>query len=244
MEHIFKKTTDDSKEGDFVADNITKKESLGKGSYATVFEVELEKGEHKMNFALKEYGPQLKNAAEKAFKNYLYAKEIGLKVFRTLRISEDHTALLLTLGNTENNFLISSGSHIEWDKVDHIENFQSLLNDLQQDILKASKASVHYAGDAIFLVADRKQPYNLSFVLGDYDNLIRYDYDSDVNLFPENVVIARNSLKNLLDSYIDEKKIQEYGAEIDESFYKFYKNEKHQFFCTEDNIFETSHGLK
>ncbi len=242
MEHIFKKTTDDSKEGDFVADNITKKASLGKGSYATVSEVELEKGEHKMNFALKEYGSQLKNAAEKAFKNYLYAKEIGLKVFRTLRINEDHTALLLTLANTEKNFLISNGSHIEWEKVDRIENLQSLMNDLQQDMLKASNESVHYAGDAIFLIGNKKQPYTLDFVLGDYDNLMKYD--SDVNLFPENVVIVRNSLKSLLKCYVDERSIEEYNTEVDESFYKFYQNEKYQFFCTEDNIFETHHGLK
>ena len=242
MENFFKKNIDQTKEDSFIPDKVTKKEFLGKGSWASVFAVELEKGGHKKDFALKEYGPQLKRATERAFTNYLYAKEIGLKVFPTVRINEDHTKLLLTLGTTGDSFLISGQSKERRNKVDGIENLQSLIHDLQEDILKASKKSVHYAGDAIFLIGNNDKPNHLDFILGDYDNLMKYD--TDVNLFPENVVIVRNNLKRLLGSYVDEKKTVEYNAEIDKSFYDFYHSQKDHFFCTEDNTFEVFYGLK
>lgn len=242
MENIFKKNIGSGKEGYFEADKVTKKELLGAGSYALVFKVEVEKAGHKKNFALKEYGPRLKKATERALTNYLHAKDIGLKVFPTVRINEDHTKLLLTLGATEDSFLISGDSKEGENKVDSIENLPSLIQGLQEDILKASKKSVHYAGDAIFLIGNKDKPNHLDFILGDYDNLM--EYDTDVNLFPENVVIARNTLKKLLSSYVDENKTVEYNAEIDKSFYDFYHKEKNNFFCTEDNVFEAWHGLK
>jgi len=74
---------------------LNKRHLLGSGSYANVYEVEVEIDGSRHIMALKEYKEHCRGGmAESSVKHYLDAKAAGLKVFTTYRLSKDNDSIL------------------------------------------------------------------------------------------------------------------------------------------------------
>jgi|GEM_PF-6731301 len=218
-------------ENGFVPDQIINKRSLGKGGYGQVFEVELKKDSHSKNFALKKFntdhterGNEIARLfTERDFQTYKKVKEAGIKVFTTLRISENHQELLMTLGTTEDFTLISKDSHITWEKVNKITNLEILLSQIQNNILKAMKAGITLPNDGYFFVIENSHSTDVDFLVGDYGG-VSFDTIKKNNAdiyFIQNISGARTALNRFLESYMIKEKVEEYKELVDNNLKKF-----------------------
>lgn len=216
----------------FTADGVIEGKKLGSGNYGDVSEVEIEKGKHKIKLATKDYSKDLDNAemrAERAYKNYLLVKSAGLKVFPTMRISEDKKKLLMTLGTNANNFIVSKGSEIKWEKIKKLDNLDSLITNLKDNIKKASLSDILLESDLYFLLINKSKPNKVDFVIGDYDlirsikdNKHRYGIGYALSTNVKNTII---NLRELISMYVEEKYKKEYIQKLERELFKFEKEE-------------------
>jgi hypothetical protein len=225
--NLFVKNQNESKDG-FLADKVAGKQSLGEGVYARVREVLVKKGNHEKTFALKDYKTKsnLENAkllATNAFNHYLRAKESGLKVVPTLRISDDSTELLTTLLTNENISLIDSGSSKKWGNaplIQDIDNIREITEQLVENAIKASDAEIVVSGDAYAFVIDNNKISHLNFFLFDFDLVESIEelgsyYD---NILEGNLKNAHFAFKNFVYHCIPEENREEIKQKFDIDF--------------------------
>lgn len=210
----------------FKADHISYIRELGGGEHGDVYEVEVQKGKHKRRFALKNYFIEgLKDytedkAIEKtklAYLGYILAKKIGLKVFRTLRISTEQVQLIMTLGTDENYTLIGGGSKIKLDKVNEISNIEELIKNIKESVLIATKAKVNVGGDSYFYTFNKSEPTKIDFVVGDYDSVYKSNLQ-EKSLLRANLKEAVFSVYTLINLYIEEGERSKYKAIVPNLF--------------------------
>jgi len=147
--------------------NATERESGG--AFGTVYavDVQLPGVKEKHQFALKE----LHSPNPNVIKNYNRAKEAGLRVWKTYRVSEDNKSILMSVGSSEGWRLMGENSKLtEQERADFlpITNFDSFLNTYYKDAIKAADHKISIAGDVPFFRVKKDQ---LDFVLGDLDQL-------------------------------------------------------------------------
>jgi len=210
MEKNFIKTNEEGKKTVFSADEITEKEPLGEGYFGSVYTVEIEKGGHKKQFAVKDYSRRgrEKEFTEIAYANYLKARNAKLKVFPTVRISEDKTKLMMTLVTNE-YFIVSKDSFTKWEKVNELQNMDVLISDIIKNIQIANKANISLHEDAYFFIVNKKNPEEIDFVIGDYDFHNTYE-DSHKSLIEWNINEANRAIKAFLSNYVEKNKIDFY----------------------------------
>jgi hypothetical protein len=212
----------------FSADTVSEKRSLGEGRYGQVYEVVLSKGDHDKVFTIKDYsknGEQARSLVEQAYQNYLKAKEAGLKVFPTVRISDDKPQLLLTLGTTDDQTLISKDSHIPWNKVGEIHNILRLISEVGDNVLKGSKAGMKMRRDVYFFVVQKSDPTEADFIVGDYERPMDSDKTQE-QLFKRNMQSATDALGIFIEKYIVSDKVQYYKNIVAEGMASFEKEHR------------------
>jgi len=189
---------------EFSADSITEKRPLGQGRFGEVSEVEVTKDSVTMNFAIKDYkrngtysNKEARKNAEAAYSNYLNAKQAGLKVFSTVRLSKDKPQLLLTLGSNNETILISKDSAVSWERVSGIANMGSLVEAMGQNVIKSVQAGIKLRRDSYFFLAQKDRPTNIDFLVGDYERLEKSER-TPRELFKKNMVSVRDVLVNTL----------------------------------------------
>ncbi len=222
----------------FLPDVFIKKEIIGRGAFGTVYKAEIEKGPHRKSFAVKDYRlgsgitermpeEQIKRFVLRAFSAYEEAKKAGLKVFPTVRISQDHYQLLMSLKENDNYSLLSKGNaddlfsdrdNKRMERVENITNIQELVADIESNLMKASERKIYLPWDSYFFVAEKSNPTHLDFVIGDYDYVADKDYREREykrkEFFDMNINEAKISLKNLFSSYLKREKKEEFNISV------------------------------
>lgn len=158
--------------------NATKRESGG--AFGTVYavDVQLPGVKEKHQFALKE----LHSPDPNVIRNYNRAREAGLKVWKTYRVSEDNRSILMSVGSSEGWRLMGENSKLtEQERADFlpISNFDSFLDTYYKDAIKAADHKISIAGDVPFFRVKKDQ---LDFVLGDLDQLEDSPKDTEQTL--------------------------------------------------------------
>jgi hypothetical protein len=158
--------------------NATKRES--RGAFGTVYavDVQLPGVKEKHQFALKE----LHTADPNVIRNYNRARQAGLKVWKTYRISANNKSILMSLGSSEGWRLMGENSKLtEQERADFlpISNFDSFLDTYYEDAIKAADHKISIAGDVPFFRIKKDQ---LDFVLGDLDQLEDSPKDTEQTL--------------------------------------------------------------
>lgn len=114
-----------------------------------------------------------KRETERAFDNYRKAKNAGLRVFPTYRISEDHTSILMTNGNADSTLVLSNNKNLRELGLPPIRD-EALTPALTDSIIEHAKlASEHkilIPVDAYFFLYNHGQQ-TTDFILGDLDKL-------------------------------------------------------------------------
>ncbi|MBI3888718.1 hypothetical protein HY311_02910 [Candidatus Nomurabacteria bacterium] len=159
---------------------------IAEGSFGKIFDTVIEKGGHQKRFIVKKYfnyTPDLpkynymvKESTQRAFHNYILAKNAGLKVFPTFRISEDGESILMTTGFSENQTCVGSNgglnlSTLEQLPIEEIENLDKFLTDFFAEGLKAAQKGIDVFRDVFFFILSNDVPTKIDFVIGDLDNL-------------------------------------------------------------------------
>ncbi|MDO8493434.1 MAG: hypothetical protein Q7S19_02710 [bacterium] len=230
MKERFYKTQDQSDKG--VEVEIVKKEELGRGEFGVASSVAIEAGKHKFPFVLKEYKSEV--SAKDELQKYLDAKEAGLKVFPTFRISEDGKKAIMTTGHTPEWVCIGSnnenvGGSLEslgLAKIKSIEekSFDDFLKNFFEQAVVASKDKFSLPYDAPFFFTQRNATENvkIDFVLGDLGQVGKnLSGDDDKRRNMKNVKSLKVALndfikRNLEDPRIYMGKINEAARVVDE----------------------------
>ena len=168
---------------------------ITKGSFGKIFDTVIEKGGHKRRFIVKkyynytpdlpEYNSTIKENAERALHNYTLAKNAGLKVFPTFRISEDGESILMTTGFSDNQICVGSNGGLNIDKlkqplIEEIVNLDKFLVNFFIEGLKAAKNGISLHSDSFFFIFNKSKPIKIDFILGDLDSLYKDKPTKDV----------------------------------------------------------------
>ncbi len=229
-----------------IFDEIENKKIIGFGSYGDVYEIEARLGEHKRKFAIKDYfqadGRSTEDAVNyctRAYSQYLWAKEIGLKVFPTVRLAKNKHQLLLTLVDNDQFYISDKQDSIPTNnKVEMINNLSSMVSSIKSEIIKAV-ANRTYLSDCYFFLINNNNPQNINFIIGDYDYIFKVDNSYDNNL-RGCVSSAFSSLKHLVQMMISDKDtklkiIDNIEAEFEE-FKLEYSNKSRDYWQQKKNI--------
>jgi len=158
--------------------DVEVKKFISRGSWGSASEALIDMGGKSGDFVVKDYGSE--EGAVRALKNYLVAKEAGLKVFTTFRINKDKKVVLMTTGHTEEWVCLGSNQEgragdlkfFDLPKLNSITNFDQFLEDYFEQAEIAARNNIYIHGDVPFFMVERKKDDAiLDFVLGDYDNL-------------------------------------------------------------------------
>ena len=220
----------DEKSRVFTADKVVRKEKLGQGKIAPVYVSEVWKDGVEYLFAVKDYDDEKK--ALTAFNGYLHAKAAGLAVFPTVRISEDHKQLLMTLGTNEKFFIVGEGSEYKWKKAEAVLNILDVIMKVENDVLKATTKGLGIPSDSQFFLIKKSDPNNATYYLGDYDFLEhqnRFNLFSKKGLFIFNLEEAQNAVVDFASMYLEAEKVQEYRNLISDKFKDFEEKNKEKF---------------
>ena len=168
---------------------------IGEWFYATVSKVELDFNGKKLAFAKKTFKNPNKTVQFSEFQHSLdmrrRVKSAGLPTWQTYRPIKGENQILMTLGNKDQDILISPHNLWEKEKVFLQEHSPNLLNDQElffQDIFsliqKSRDNKLSLAWDACFLkVHDQK----VSLLVGDFDQIGVWKRNVD-----ENVIFSSN----------------------------------------------------
>ena len=202
------------------------------GTFGEIFDTVVEIGGHRKRFIVKKYRennlpvgkPIATKNAHSAFENYSLAKEAGLKVFPTFRISEDEKDILMTTGFLKDQICIGSNNAKDVTKFDkplirEISNTDEFLSNIFAEYIKAAKNNIYLPSDILFFVLNRDEPTNLDFVLGDLDNL-RKESRSIAGIASLNIRNLRSSLYYFSNENIDPEKRQKFNNKIE-----YYSNQ-------------------
>ncbi len=176
---------DDPENAPFLAE-IYNDKLLGSGGYANVYRTPVPT-KHKMAppgqawFAIKRYNEP--EEAKSALLAYTQLRRAGCKVFRTFRISENGLDILMTLGTHADQVMVSINNNptcIEYlgvRKMTDIKNFNSLIQELEDNARLAAEAGLVIPSDTYFFYTDRQNPKQsipreVGFVTGDLEALI------------------------------------------------------------------------
>jgi len=161
--------------------NIISETPINRGSFGEIFDTVVEVGGHRKRFIIKKYRTQIfEKIAEKdtkhAFKNYSLAKEAGLKVFPTFRISEDQKSILMTTGFSDNQICVSTNNKINVVElgrplIEEFEDLDKFISTIFAEGLKAMKKGISLHQDMFFFLLSKNEPTKVDFILGDLDNL-------------------------------------------------------------------------
>lgn len=214
----------------FSADSVIEKRPLGEGKYGEVYQVTVTKDGIAMDFAIKDYSKNEYDArklTEQAYDHYLKAKEAGLKVFPTVRISSDKPQLLLTLGTTADQTLISKDSHVTWDKVNTLSNMKELVSGIGMNVLKGSRAGMKMRRDIYFFLVNNVEPTKADFLIGDYERPIDSGKTPDA-LFKRNMQSAKGAIDIFIEKYVSPDKQVEYKEQAAKEIEQFEKDHLHE----------------
>lgn len=147
--------------------------SKSSGAFGTVYSVDVAFPAHvdkKYKFVLKEmHIPG--NSTENALRNHRAAKKVGLKVWKTYRISEDKHDILMSTGHLEGWEVLHSNildEEPEYKPIPEFINFELFLSEYYAQALKAAQNSISINGDVPFIMVREDK---IDFVLGDVDQL-------------------------------------------------------------------------
>lgn len=73
----------------------------------------------------------------------------------------------MTLLDKKERFIVGKDAKNEIEKVDHIKNFEEVVNKLKNIINIASKNDIFLAADCLFFILDKED--NLDVIVGDFD---------------------------------------------------------------------------
>ncbi|MBU0661632.1 hypothetical protein KKG22_05685 [Patescibacteria group bacterium] len=158
--------------------NATEAESGGAGGIVYVADVQLPGVKERHQFVIKE----LHKPDPNVIKNYNRAKEVGLKVWKTYRASENGQSILMSSGDTENWKVVGDKNTLsqqERAEFFPISNYESFLTDYYREAEKASEHRIAVAGDVPFF---RVRKSEIDFILGDYELLEESNEDANILL--------------------------------------------------------------
>jgi len=209
-----KHTGEEKQEGKRTAEvKVLSEISITHGGLGEIFDTEVYFGKHPSGkdiirrFIVKKYFNTTFSSAEEGARNalekYVLAKNCGLKVFRTFRIGEDGTSILMTAGSLDDKICIGSNSSINMvflkqPLIKEIENMDAFLLDFFREQLKAAQQGIELFTDNFFFIISKKEPRTVDFVLGDLDNLKKVEHLKQIAF--QNASCAENVLSNELSS--------------------------------------------
>ncbi len=206
---------------------------IGGGMRGDVFRVDAEVGNRTRNFVLKKFvdfqihkpketiTETASQSAEAAFLNHALAKEAGLRTFTTYRMGEDKESILMTDAKVEGKICIGSNSHgatletLGYEKLKEIKNFDTLLENCFEEVVKAARHDLVLWGDALFFIIDESSG-DVDYIVGDYDSL---SYGAENKTLAGAFLTAR-ALIQFVTENVNEP--GEYIAKI-ESYFKEFK---------------------
>lgn len=215
---------------------VNKESSKSSGAFGVVYDVDLQLpgSEKTYHFVLKEMhgsGEQAEEKVDNAINNFLRAKQAGLRVWTTYRMSEDGKSILMTTGNMKGWKVLQSqrvGESLPKMNPPSMNNFKSLLVKYYGDAVKAATNKISIAADVPFFLV---QEDSIDFVLGDLDLLEKSDQDPKKmlrqNLQNLHAILTRffeDNYKGEADQFIEESKkyiqkqfdliVRRYGGDI------------------------------
>ncbi|MBP6888670.1 MAG: hypothetical protein KBC21_03115 [Candidatus Pacebacteria bacterium] len=168
---------------------ILNKYPIGGGMRGDVYEAEVMVGNRTKKFIIKDFVDfdlhlphetqhiTAKQSAENALLNHGLAQEAGLRTLATYRLEENGKSILMSDARIEGKVLIDTNSRDRkgleshgLEKLDKIEHFDELLEEIIEEAYKASNHGLVLWGDALFFLVDPDQGV-VDFVVGDYDSL-------------------------------------------------------------------------
>lgn len=170
---------------------INKNLNESSGGFGVVYavDVQIPGDDKKYPFVLKEFHgagtESAKKDARAALLNHRLAKQAGLKVWNTYRISENEDSILMTSGNAEEWQIIGDFSRLsaeQHSELLQIKNFTEFLQGYYQEAVRAAKQGIIIASDVPFF---RVQNNKIDFILGDLDQL-------EVSEKPEQEILSDN----------------------------------------------------
>jgi hypothetical protein len=219
---------------------LSKGRFLGRGGIGEVHEVLVDLNGKKFTMALKEFkNPEYKRYydnnmnqgtdPEIAFKHYQDAKKAGLKVFKTYRLSKDRKSILMTNGNDQKIIClgITDQDKKVWDEVfegqeriKSIDNLDEFLNNLYEEVVKATKKNFDLGFDSVFFLIDRKTKTHLDFVFGDMDGLEKKEKKISLyNVLMDNYGIM-GAVETFIEQYVEEESVRKtYRDKIQDFFW-------------------------
>jgi hypothetical protein len=133
----------------------------------------------------------------------MLAKDMGLRVFSTCRISEDEKYILMTNGNKEGKYVVASNLHnnvtlenFGLSKLKLVHNLDQLIESVFNEALKANEKNIDIGGsDSLFFqVSPEAKGNNVDFFLGDLD-LLRQKTNFKKEDTAENMFAAKEALR-------------------------------------------------
>ena len=215
-EYKFKLNPDD-KEGVPVA--FESFEKIGKGNFAEIFMVTIKIRNQLYPFIVKKFFPRVFSAAEDAVHIWEVAKDHGLKVFSTYRLSEEGGMILMTMGHTEKWICIGTNegsrllSDFKENFMESIDNFPEILLAMLHEAEKAAKARIALSSDCFFFLVDRDKKRRLDFMIGDLDNVMQSSTNYD-GLFFGNYANIKQALQFFIHNNLPPHKQGDYLYEL------------------------------
>ncbi|MDO8499824.1 MAG: hypothetical protein Q7S66_04145 [bacterium] len=171
-----------------VPDDDKKIQKIGEGIYGQVYQAEVQVGGHRLKMVVKDFNKTsqgfrpiaiARTNARQAIENYGAAKEAGVKVFTTYRLSEDGTKILMTNGNNAETVCVgsnpSSDSVTDFgaEKLEAIDHFENFVKNILEQASLAGSNGIFISIDAYFFLLNRKRPGVVEYVVGDLDEVIK-----------------------------------------------------------------------
>lgn len=165
------------------------------GAFGTVYAVDVRVSGSEENhpFVLKEFHGAGTDVARKAARasllSHRLAKQAGLKVWNTYRISEDGESILMSTGNVDDWQVMGGSNRLTAEQQSEllkIEDLGKFLEGYYKEAQKAAEKHISISSDVPFF---RVRGNEINFVLGDLDQLTMSDEDEKK--------ILKNNLQNM-----------------------------------------------
>jgi hypothetical protein len=172
--------------------SVERKRRIGGGHFGDVYlaDVHFQQAsqERRRQMIVKEYRPNPAKPgmehklAERAIRNHQLAKEAGLKVFPTFRLSAEGNSILMTLADTERWICVGTnegsdslremaGGEFAAKPDDEMERF---INQVLDQAQLAKQSALSLDSDMIFMLVDRAERKKMDYVLGDMDMITQW----------------------------------------------------------------------
>jgi len=195
----------------------------------TVYEVEAQIGKKKRRFIRKNFDSAV--VCRSAIRMHDEAKQAGLKVFPTYRISSDNKSILMTSGYDENHACVSNNLNspplesFGLKPLEEVPNFENFVRSLFDEAEKGIEKGIFIPTDSVFFVID-KDAKEVDFYIGDLDNVYRPP-DFDKVWIDRQLTAAYDIAKIFVNRFVEENERLDYMKVVDEictEYFSKYEN--------------------